>query len=65
MSMNNRYFFYGLAFVIVILAIVTKSYALLVGALVAGVVLGFTTEYFDNKRDEKYKHYNAKHKLHH
>lgn len=63
--MLNRYFFYSVAFLVVILSIATQSYTLLVGAILGGILLGFVTEYFDNKRDEKYKHYNVKHKLDH
>lgn len=65
MSRLNRYFFYALVFLIVVVGLATRSYTTVGITIVLGIVIGFTTEYFDNKRDEKYKHYNSKHQLHH
>ncbi|MCX7571460.1 hypothetical protein OS242_16045 [Tumebacillus sp. DT12] len=65
MSMLNRYFFYTLTFIIVLVGIATKNYAIFGLTILIGVALGFMTEYFDNRRDEAFKHHNANHQYKH
>lgn len=65
MSRLNRYFFYAIAFVLVVIGIATQSYTVVGIGFVVGLLIAFLTEYFDNRRDQKYKHYNSKHQLHH
>ncbi|MBL0388188.1 hypothetical protein JJB07_16340 [Tumebacillus sp. ITR2] len=65
MSKQNRYFFYTIVFALVVASVITKSYLLFGCSIVAGIAIGFITELFDNKRDEKFKHYNAKHQYKH
>jgi hypothetical protein len=65
MSIANRYFFYTIVFALVVASVITKSYLLFGLSLVAGIAIGFITELYDNKRDEKFKHYNAKHQYKH
>lgn len=65
MSMLNRYFFYAVCFVLVVVGIISQSYALLGLSVVAGIAVGFLTELYDNKRDEKFKHLNANHQYKH
>ncbi|PWK06977.1 hypothetical protein [Tumebacillus permanentifrigoris] len=65
MSIQNRYFFYTIVFALVVASVITKSYLLFGLSLVAGIAIGFITELYDNKRDEKFKHYNAKHQYKH
>ncbi|ARU62176.1 hypothetical protein CBW65_15065 [Tumebacillus avium] len=65
MSMLNRYFFYAVCFVLVVVGIISQSYALLGLSVVAGIAVGILTELYDNKRDEKFKHLNANHQYKH
>lgn len=65
MSVLNRYFFYALAFLVVVGALISQSYAVFGISLVVAIAVGILTEFFDNKRDEKFKHYNAKHQYKH
>ncbi|MGB8957008.1 MAG: hypothetical protein WCC10_16685 [Tumebacillaceae bacterium] len=65
MSVLNRYFFYALAFLVVVGALIAQSYAVFGISLVVAIAVGILTEFFDNKRDEKFKHYNAKHQYKH
>jgi len=62
MSRLNRYFFYTLVFAVVLASIITKSYAVLGLSFLGAILLGLLTEFFDNRREEKYKHYN--HEIH-
>ncbi|MFD2170947.1 hypothetical protein [Tumebacillus lipolyticus] len=65
MSILNRYFFYAICFILVIVGIVSQSYTLLALSFVAGTIVGLITEYYDNRRDEKFKHLNANHQYKH
>ncbi|ASS75981.1 hypothetical protein CIG75_14100 [Tumebacillus algifaecis] len=65
MSMLNRYFFYAICFILVVVGIISQSYALLGLSFVAGIVVGLITEFYDNRRDEKFKHLNANHQYKH
>ena len=65
MSMFNRYFFYTLTFLIVVAGIATKNYAIFGLTILIGVLLGFITEFYDNRRDEAFKHNNANHQYKH
>jgi hypothetical protein len=63
--MLNRYFFYTVAFLLVLVGILTQTYSLFGLSLVLAVAVGVITELYDNKRDEKYKKYNVNHQLKH
>ena len=65
MSVLNRYFFYSLAFLVIVGALIAQSYALFGISLLVAIAVGILTEFYDNKRDEKFKHYNAKHQYKH
>lgn len=65
MTRGNRYFFYALIFALIVAALASKSYGILGGAVVISLALGLWIEKVDNKRDEKFKHYNAVHNYHH
>jgi hypothetical protein len=65
MSVLNRYFFYAICFIMIIVGIISQSYTVLGLTFVAGIAIGFITEYYDNRRDEKFKHLNANHQYKH
>ena len=65
MSQLNRYFFYTLVFVVVMAAMLLHNYALIGITVLAAIALGFVTEFYDNRRDEAFKHHNANHQYKH
>ncbi len=65
MTRSNRYLTISLVYLLVIIALIAQSYALLISLILTSVGIGLWIEKTDNRRDEKFKHHNAVHNYHH
>ncbi|MCY0877003.1 MAG: hypothetical protein OWT28_12160 [Firmicutes bacterium] len=61
MNRTMRYLAYSVIFLLVIVGLLTGSIGWLIGLLAVAVLIGFTVDRFDNRRDEPFKKYNVKH----
>jgi uncharacterized membrane protein YraQ (UPF0718 family) len=61
MRRKRRYPFYGLIFALGLFGLIVRTPILLGCALLVAVIIGFVVDRFDNRKDEPFKHYNAKH----
>jgi hypothetical protein len=63
--MNNtrtlRYTLFGLLFALVVLGLILHSYALLIGLVIAGIVLGIVGDRIENAPTEPFKQLNELH----
>lgn len=65
MTRSTRYLAISFVYLLIIIALIAQSYALLISLILISVGIGLWIEKVDNQRDEKFKHHNAVHHYHH
>lgn len=63
--MAVRYLLFGLLFALVIVGLVSHTYLLLVGCVVAAIILGVVGDKVENAPTEPFRKYNELHHRHH
>ncbi|MDQ0191228.1 hypothetical protein JI721_01235 [Alicyclobacillus cycloheptanicus] len=64
-TMTIRYILFGVLFALVIAGLVSHSYPVLIGCVVAAVILGVIGDKIESAPTEPFRKYNEKHHRHH